>query len=642
MRFTRRRVLVGLASGVLAASGLAAAISVAPSASAGTANPFGPSVTIFDPSMPVDQINAALNAPGTGPREFLFAPGTYGSAAGQDDPSTATGIINAKVTDNTLIAGLGASPDDVVINGALYVPGNGFGSLAISGRSLMNLTINPIEPGLPAHTMNWVTSQTAVWRRVHLEGSVDITTIPGGVFAFGNVIANSRIDGTINDTDAQNTAAGPGLQSNGIYYVRNSRIGGFNGFSLLMEFSGVKGAPKDDFGPATATQGPGDDVTLPSTPVSREAPFLYLDHGQYYVFVPKARTSTSGYDWAVNPSAGKSVPLSSFYIAQPADTAGTLNAKLAQGSNLLLTPGNYSLNQALTVNRPDAVVMGMGFAKATATSGTAALEVGNVPGVILSGFSVTGTGPVIADHEVQIGTPGASSGSRSDPTTLNDVSIWSGAVTAEIINQDHVLADQAEVITGDGGGSGVWTDPVGSYGIVVNGDHVTWEGLWVEHFKKTQMTWNGEDGQVVFLENEPPYTPPSQAAWMDGAKDGYRSLKINDNVDHFTLNGFITATRFSNGCNCYTASAIETPVSRHVTFHGVIAMSVLFPVPPGTTASGFTVGGYHHVFNDIGPAVDAGVASGTSKLPYSDVFGITATLRIDTFPSDSLLKASRH
>jgi hypothetical protein len=168
--------------------------------------------------------------------------------------------------------------------------------------------------------------------------SVDITTIPGGVFAFGNMIANSRIDGTINDTSAQNTAAGPGLQGNAMYYVRNSQIGGFTGFSLLMEFTGVKGAPKDDFGPATATQGPGDVVNLPRTPVSREAPFLYLDHGQYYVFVPKARTSTSGYDWAVNASTGTSVPLRRFYIAQPTDTAETLNAELAQGNRITCWP----------------------------------------------------------------------------------------------------------------------------------------------------------------------------------------------------------------------------------------------------------------------------------------------------------------
>jgi hypothetical protein len=130
----------------------------------------------------------------------------------------------------------------------------------------------------------------------------------------------------------------------------------------------------------------------------------------------------------------------------------------------------------------------------------------------------------------------------------------------------------------------------------VNGDNVTWEGLWVEHFK-----------------------------------DGYPSLKINDNVQNFTLNGFVTAARFSNGCDCFTSSAIETPVSKHVTFHGVIASSIEFPVPAGTTPTGFTVGGYLHIFNDIGPAVDAGVASGTLRA------AVLRCLRDDRRPGDRLV-----
>jgi hypothetical protein len=86
----------------------------------GTAN-FGPNVTIFDPSMPVSQIQTALDAAnaaqvnnemGTDRYAFLFKPGTYGTA---EQP------LQIKVGYYTEVAGLGASPTDVVINGKVEV-----------------------------------------------------------------------------------------------------------------------------------------------------------------------------------------------------------------------------------------------------------------------------------------------------------------------------------------------------------------------------------------------------------------------------------------------------------------------------------------------------------------------------------------
>ena len=42
-----------------------------------------------------------------------------------------------------------------------------------------------------------------------------------------------------------------------------------------------------------------------------------------------------------------------------------------------------------------------------------------------------------------------------------------------------------------------------------------WHGLFVEHYKKYNVIWNGEDGRTVFFQNEMPYDPPNQAAWME-------------------------------------------------------------------------------------------------------------------------------
>ncbi len=608
---------------LLLASSASHAQSVAPSA----APDFGPDVVIVAPTMTVEQVNAAIAPRPNDPRrQVFFMPGTYGSAEGAANPDTARGIVTAHLNANTAMAGLGKSPEDVRVNGALHIDVAGFAALVTFARSLTNLTINPIQPGLPVNTMRWQTSQTAHWRRVNLLGSLDVVGNPP-TFAFGSVFANSRITGTVDVGDARITESSPGGKANAMYYVRDSEIGGWNGFAAQMVFSGVKSAPADNFGPGGADRSKaGDKVTIPATPLSREAPFLYVEKGEYKVFIPKAQRNSAGYNWSVGTDVGTSMPISRFLIARPSDPVEKLNAAIASGKNIILTPGVYSLTAPLRIARADAVVLGLGFAQLNAVSGTEAVIVVDVPGVVLSGFGI-GTGATTADVLVRIGTPGVRSGDVGNPTTLSDVHIAGKAVTTEIIDQDHVLVDGAWIRTWRDG-KVEWADAANSYGVVVNGNHVSWTGLWVEHFKKTQITWNGNDGRVVFLQNEPPYEPPSQAVWMNGDKPGYPSLKIADKVKSFRLDGFHTYTRFSNGCECFVSSAIETPVSPNIRFHGLTAASILFPVPGG----GFTKGGYKHIINDFGPAVDAGADSGRSRLPYSDVFGFTANHRIANFP----------
>src|SRR3954470_18827650 len=89
---------------------------------AGAAPPdLGPNVTIFDPSMPQSEIQATLddianmqvsNQFGTERDAVYFLPGTYGTP---DQP------LNFQIGYYTEVAGLGASPTDVVINGTADV-----------------------------------------------------------------------------------------------------------------------------------------------------------------------------------------------------------------------------------------------------------------------------------------------------------------------------------------------------------------------------------------------------------------------------------------------------------------------------------------------------------------------------------------
>jgi hypothetical protein len=86
---------------------------------------------------------------------------------------------------------------------------------------------------------------------------------------------------------------------------------------------------------------------------------------------------------------------------------------------------------------------------------------------------------------------------------------------------------------------------------------------------------------MILNEDEAPYTPPSQAAWMLNADfDGYPQVAVSSNVNSFTLSGFIMAARFSNGCDCYITSGITTPVTKGINLSNLIAGSIWFPVPP--------------------------------------------------------------
>lgn len=120
-RSARRRLLPAVLSLCLAAGALASAPTAVQASPPQTTQSLGANVTVFDPSMPLSEIQAKLNAVsdvqtdaemGTARYAFLFKPGTYG---------TASTPLQVKVGYNTEIAGLGASPTDVTITGKVEV-----------------------------------------------------------------------------------------------------------------------------------------------------------------------------------------------------------------------------------------------------------------------------------------------------------------------------------------------------------------------------------------------------------------------------------------------------------------------------------------------------------------------------------------
>jgi hypothetical protein len=97
-------------------------------------------------------------------------------------------------------------------------------------------------------------------------------------------------------------------------------------------------------------------------------------------------------------------------------------------------------------------------------------------------------------------------------------------------------------------------------GVIVNGDDVTAYGLFVEHYQKTETIWNGNGGDVIFFQNEMPYDPPSQAAWMAApGHPGYPALKVADGVSSFNGSGMGSYSFFNQGIDIFSANAFEVP-----------------------------------------------------------------------------------
>ena len=568
-RHPGRISLLMVSSVAMIAALLVASFALLPSARA--ANPldssgpvnFGPNVTIFTPSMPQSEIQAKVDAVAAqqvsnqfgGERyALLFEPGTYGSSANP---------LNFQVGYYTAVAGLGLSPGDVVINGSIYVHNQCFGAnnctaLVNFWRSLSNLTINVTTPGFGCYNGEfWAVSQAAPMRRVQVNGFATLMDYcTGPSFASGGFIADSQFTGSTIVSGSQQQ-----------WITRNSNLDGWTNGVWNQVFSGVVGAPAQCF-PAHSPCG-GPYTTLATSPVTREAPYLYLDaNGNYNVFVPSVQTNTSGTSWANGATPGTSISIKRFFIAQPSDSAETINRALATGQNLILTPGVYHLNQSIQVTRPDSVVLGLGFPTLVPENGVVSMKTATAKGIMLSGL-LFDAGEVTSPALLQVGSGHARSDDEADdPTTLSDVFFRIGGAAAGsatdslVVNSNNVILDDIWAWRADHGNGVGWTTNTANTGVVVNGDNVTAYGLFVEHYQQYNVIWNGNGGTDIFFQNELPYDPPSQAAWMEApGVDGWAAFKVGDNVTSFSGYGLGSYSFFNQGVNIYAANAFEVPAT---------------------------------------------------------------------------------
>jgi len=547
---------------------------------------FGPNVCVFNDTMSQAAIQTDLNAISTQQvpvaSQFdsqryavLFQPGTYGSAV---DP------LVFQVGYYTEVAGLGAMPQDTVIDGAIDV----FNNLCTAGttdcnsddnfwRSLSNLTLNvdlpssppayapptldPFGAGCDNSAEMWSASQATPIRRAVINGSVVFQDYcASNNFASGGFIADSQVSGSLN------------FFGNQQYLTRNSAIGGQNGALWDMVYSGVTNAPAPVF------TGQGNQITvLPTSPVTEEEPFLYTDsQGNFNVFVPAVQHNSSGPSWAGGTEAGTPIPLSKFFIASPSTSPSAMTAAMAQGQDLILTPGVYDLSQPIVVPHPDTIVLGLGLATLVPQHGNAALIVVRNYGVKLSGLIID-AGPVNSPVLLSVGTPGPSS--ASDPDLIQDIFFRIGgaettpvsATVSLLDNAGNSIIDDVWAWRADHGNAVGWTLNTADTGVVVTGRDVTAYGLAVEHYQKYNVIWSGQGGTEIFFQNEMPYDPPSQAAWMaTPTEDGYPAFVVTPNVTSFQGYGMASYCFFNQGVAIFAAMAFQAPDTPNVQFHDLV------------------------------------------------------------------------
>jgi hypothetical protein len=595
-RWRWHRILA--AAALVAAVGFAAVPSQPASASSSIcpdANvaAFGPNVCVFTDTMSQAAIQKDLDSIATQQvpvaSQFssqryavLFRPGTYGSAGNP---------LVFQVGYYTQVAGLGAMPQDTVVNGAIDV----FNNLCTAGtqdcnsddnfwRSLSNLTLNVDLPGSPPayappivdpfgtgctnSAEMWSASQAAPIRRAIINGSVVFQDYcANNNFASGGFIADSKVSGNLN------------FFGNQQFLVRNSTIGGAAGCPnglWNMVYSGVQGAPAPVF-----TGQCQQNTVLPTSPVTEEEPFLFTDSsGNYNVFVPAVQHGSSGPSWAGGQGAGTTLPLSKFFVASPSTPTLAITAALALGKDLILTPGVYDLNQPIVVSRPGTVVLGLGLATLVPQHGNAAMVVTPNHGVKLSGLIVD-AGPVNSPVLVSVGLPGLG-GSSTDPDVIQDVFFRIGgaettptsATVSLLDNASNSIIDDVWAWRADHGNAVGWTQNTAGTGLVVTGANVTAYGLAVEHYQKNEVVWSGQGGTDIFFQNELPYDPPSQADWMaKPTQNGFPAFLVSPNVRTFQGYGMGSYVVFiQTTATLHDAEAFQAPHAPGVQFHNVFGV----------------------------------------------------------------------
>ncbi len=420
---------------------------------------FGPNVYVFTPNMPQSQIQATVdsiadqqisNQFGTQRYALLFEPGTYGSAA---DPLT------FQVGYYTEVAGLGGSPADVTINGSIDVYNQCLAADTLH-RAGQLLALD-VQPDHQRHRRDGLRDRHRLLGRVpgradaageRQRGKLSLMDYCNGGpdYASGGFIADSAFSGgtVINGSQQQ-------------FIVRNSNLDGWSNGVWNQVFSGDIGAPPTTFPPQRQHGGP--YTTLATSPVTQEEPFLQtMRPGTTACSCRLSQRDSSGTAWQGGPAAGTSVPISKFFIATPSTPVLAIDAALALGRDLMLTPDVYDLKAPIVVSRASTIVLGLGFPTLVPRTAPRPCRVWAYPGSALG--MIFDAGP----KNSAVLPAGGQSTRHRDPQRVRPVAgpghllpyrrgHGGSATDSLVVNSSHVILDDISAWRADHGAGVGWT-----------------------------------------------------------------------------------------------------------------------------------------------------------------------------------------
>lgn len=503
---------------------------------------FGPNVFIYSPQDDMRAIGQEVNAlheqmfhDQFSPKRYavLFLPGDYREAE------------LLRVPYYVQMGGLGRTPYDVKVSN-IHTPSplNNDNGTCTFWRSLENLSVIGPETYEEEETFKWAVSQAAPMRRIYSERT--LRTQWGNGWVSGGYAADCCF------------MAPAGSDHQQQWYYRNSILNKGRGRFIEEKynycFQGVELGEEADKDTYRDNWAEGGNVTfIPTTPVIREKPFLFVDsRGKFKVFRPALRHDCKGLSYSRNDMGeGETFDVKKhFFVVKEGCTAHEMNQQLNCGKHLLFTPGMYTLEEPLHITRPGTIVLGLGFATLIPgeSNPETAMLVDDVDGVTIASLMFDAH---YSSHSLLCVAKERSTTRHADnPTLLADLFFRVGGFRSAkvhvdqtvVINSNDVIGDHFWIWRADHGvrGSVGWDVNTSPNGLVVNGDHVTLYGLFNEHFQEYQTLWNGEYGRSYFYQCETPYDAPNQAAYMSehGTRDGYAAYKVAPQVKHHYATAF--------------------------------------------------------------------------------------------------------
>jgi hypothetical protein len=511
------------------------------------------------------------------------------------------------------IGGLGKLPADVKLGSLFTRPhlSGGANATCTFWRSLENVTV--------MRDFAWTVSQSTSARRMLIESTSKYISDVGNTNFWGS-------GGFIADTRYTSTRPNWGGQQQ--WYTRNTAFpsgSGAMGGSYNMVWQGCVNSPQED----------NVNSSIPVTPVIREKPFLFIDDdGEYKVFVPAWQKDRAGVSWSPTGMGEGEIQdlLTDWHVAKEGDTDVEINNALKAGKNIFFTPGHYTLNAPIQVNRKDAILLGAGIASVTLEptekNTWGCIYVDDKDGIIIAGLLMDSFNSTT--YQVRIGNEGANADHSANPILLSDITCRIGGVqskniqvhTSMQINSSNVVGDHFWLWRADHGsqrgGDARWIRDRCKNGLLVTGDDVTLYALFAEHYQEYEVLWIGERGRTYFLQNEPPYDVPNQAVWSSqgGRVGGYAAFKVANTVkEHHSIGMGSYAVFTGTDGNVNKKNAFEIPNSPNVKLEKMCITRFAGP------------GNIQNVINGVGGSTATGVKrvasyNNTGTQPYDEEFDL--------------------